>query len=140
MDRSAGDHAAVGREPLRSSRWGALRDPCAHVEAPGGWAEVKSLLLAVEVLSSSTARADRHRKRLIYQDEGVAEYWIIDPAARLVERWRPADTRPEQIVDTLVWQPDPSVPALQVDLLAYFRAVHDEAAASPPASVSRPAP
>lgn len=94
--------------------------------APSGWTDVTSLLLAVEVLSPSTARADRHRKRLIYQDQGVPEYWIIDPEARLVERWRPTDTRPEQLVDTLVWQPDPVVPALQVDLPAYFRAVHDE--------------
>lgn len=105
--------------------------PARAAGAPGGWAEVKSLLLAVEVLSPSTARADRHRKRLIYQDQGVPEYWIIDPAARLVERWLPADTRPEQIVDTLVWQPDPSVPALRVDLPAYFRAVHDEPATFP---------
>lgn len=40
----------------------------------------------VEVLSPSTARADRHRKRLIYQSEGVPEYWIVDSDARLVER------------------------------------------------------
>lgn len=94
--------------------------------APSGWSDVKSLLLAIEVLSPSTARADRHRKRVIYQEQGVPEYWIVDPAARLVERWRPADSRPELIVGTLEWQPDPDVPALRVDLPAYFSAVHDE--------------
>ena len=52
---------------------------------PRGWSEVKSLLLAVEVLSPSTARADRHRKRLIYQDEQVPEYWIIDVEALRID-------------------------------------------------------
>jgi Uma2 family endonuclease len=102
--------------------------PAREAGAPSGWADVTSLLLAVEVLSPSTARADRHRKRLIYQEQGVAEYWIVDAAARLVERWRPADSRPEQIVGTLVWQPDPTVAGLRVELPAFFRAVHDEAA------------
>ena len=43
---------------------------------PRTWAEVTTLLLAVEVISPSTARADRHRKRLLYQSEGVGEYWV----------------------------------------------------------------
>lgn len=102
--------------------------PAREAGAPSGWNDVTSLLLAVEVLSPSTARADRHRKRLIYQEQGVAEYWIVDASARLVERWRPADSRPEQIVETLVWQPDPTVAGLIVELPAFFRAVHDEAA------------
>ena len=93
---------------------------------PRGWVDVHTLLLVVEVLSPSTARADRHRKRLIYQDQGVPEYWIVDPAARLVERWRPGDSRPEQIADELVWRPVPDVPALRIDLAEYFRRVHDE--------------
>jgi len=94
--------------------------------APSGWAEVRALLLAVEVLSPSTARADRHRKRLIYQDQGVPEYWIVDSEARLVERWRPGDSRPEQIAEELVWEPRADVSALRMDLAEYFRAVHGE--------------
>jgi Uma2 family endonuclease len=39
----------------------------------GTWRDVKSLLLVVEVLSPSTARADRHAKRTIYLDEGIPE-------------------------------------------------------------------
>ena len=62
---------------------------------PKTWRDISSLLLAVEVLSPSTARADRLRKRRIYQDEGVPEYWIVDLDARMVERWRPRDERPE---------------------------------------------
>lgn len=56
----------------------------------------------------------------------MPEYWIVDPAARLVERWSPGDSRPEQIVDELAWRPMPDVPALRIDLAAYFGSVHDE--------------
>jgi len=38
-----------------------------------------SLVLAVEVLSSSTRQKDLLLKRVIYQDEGVQSYWIVDP-------------------------------------------------------------
>ena len=55
---------------------------------PREWTDVKELLLAVEVLSPSTARADRERKRVIYQSEGVLAYWIVDARARRVELWR----------------------------------------------------
>ena len=91
---------------------------------PRSWADVRSLLLAVEVLSPSTARADRHRKRLIYQSEAVPEYWILDGDARLVERWRPGDVRPEIILDAILWQPRPESPPFMLALDAFF----DEAA------------
>jgi Uma2 family endonuclease len=38
-------------------------------------------ILAVEVLSPSTARRDRGRKRELYSDAGVKHYWIVDPEA-----------------------------------------------------------
>lgn len=34
--------------------------------------------LIVEILSSSTAKADQNRKRQIYEAAGVKEYWLID--------------------------------------------------------------
>ncbi|TCC42261.1 Uma2 family endonuclease [Kribbella speibonae] len=40
----------------------------------------KPLLLAVEVLSQSTSLADRLLKRRLYEQAGVASYWIFDPA------------------------------------------------------------
>jgi Uma2 family endonuclease len=89
---------------------------------PNAWTEVRSLLLAIEVLSPSTARADRHRKRLIYQSEGVQEYWIVDGDARLVERWRPNDERPEIVVDDLTWQPRPEGEVFQLGLPELFDA------------------
>ncbi|RJQ80312.1 Uma2 family endonuclease [Pseudonocardiaceae bacterium YIM PH 21723] len=36
-------------------------------------------LLAVEILSPSTAFTDTHRKKNFYQRAGVASYWVIDP-------------------------------------------------------------
>src|SRR2546428_9528439 len=53
-----------------------------------GWSQIRTLLLAVEVLSPSTARADRQVKRRLYQQERVGEYWIVDVDARIVEGWR----------------------------------------------------
>lgn len=87
---------------------------------PKSWADVKELLLAIEALSPSTAGVDRLKKRLIYQDEGVSEYWIVDVDARLVERWRPGDTRPEIVSGTLEWQPRGDLEPLRIDLPALF--------------------
>ena len=60
-----------------------------------------------------------------YQRAGV-EFWIVDLDARLVERWRPGDQRPEVLAERLEWQPEASVPPLVVDLAAFFREVHGE--------------
>jgi len=84
------------------------------------WADVGVPVLVVEVLSPGTAARDRGTKRRIYQQAGVAEYWIIDMDARLVERWRPADDRPEVLSETLRWQPDSTASPLDIDLQALF--------------------
>ncbi len=68
--------------------------PLIEGRRPRSWKEIRPLLLAVEVLAPSTARADRQIKRRRYQRHGVAEYWIVDLEARLVECWTPADERP----------------------------------------------
>ncbi len=93
---------------------------------PERWEDVRSLLLAVEVLSPSSARADRHAKRRLYQRFEVAEYWIVDVDARLVERWRPVDARPEILAEVLKWQPDRACPPLLIDLPTYFAEVLEE--------------
>jgi Uma2 family endonuclease len=84
------------------------------------WTDITRLLLAIEILSPSTARFDRLLKRRRYQRAGVPEYWIVDTDARLVERWRPEDTRPEVVGEILAWQPDPGQAALEIDLVAMF--------------------
>ncbi len=93
---------------------------------PRTWAEAGRLLLAVEVLSPGSQRADRWAKRVLYQRENVPEYWIVDVDARLVERWRPGDERPEIVGDRLEWQPEASRPALAIDLAKYFAEVIGE--------------
>ena len=104
---------------------------------PRSWTEVTSLWLAVEVLSPSTARTDRTRKRALYQRTDVGEYWIVDADACVVKRWRGGDTRPEILNGSMTWQPLPESPALPLDLDALFAEVHgddDSATPSPPAS------
>jgi Uma2 family endonuclease len=90
------------------------------------WEEALPLRLAAEVLSPSTARADRIVKRRRLQRAEVPEYWIVDLDARLVERWRPGDRRPELLEDRLEWRPEPSLEPLALDLPALFREVHGE--------------
>lgn len=41
--------------------------------------------LLVEVISEGTRRRDRIDKKALYEQFGVAEYWIIDPDSRLIE-------------------------------------------------------
>jgi Uma2 family endonuclease len=78
-----------------------------------------TLFLAVEVLSPSSSRYDRVSKRALYQ-RYVPEYWVIDTDARVVERWRTGDDRPEIVTQSLVWQGPGSVPPLNIDLPRLF--------------------
>jgi len=92
---------------------------------PAHFDQVRRLLLAAEVLSPSTARADRVEKRRIYRDEQVREYWIVDLDARTFERNTPGEPRPEIVVDKLEWLPAGAAEPLVIDLPAYFAAVLD---------------
>jgi Uma2 family endonuclease len=94
--------------------------PLVDGRPPNEWAEVRRLLLVVEVLSPSTSRVDRGKKRRIYFEEQVPEYWIVHPEAQIVERWRPGAASPEIIDDTLRWQPSPDSPDVAIDLDALF--------------------
>jgi Uma2 family endonuclease len=40
--------------------------------------------LAIEILSPSTAQKDRIEKKSVYEENGVEEYWIVDPKRREV--------------------------------------------------------
>lgn len=90
---------------------------------PADWLDVGVPRLIAEVLSPSTARFDRATKRALYQERAVADYWIVDPDARLVEHWRPSDERPAVLDQRLEWQPDAGLPPLVIDLGEYFREV-----------------
>ena len=85
------------------------------------------LALAVEVLSPSTARRDRGVKRRLYQRWPVGEYWIVDLDARLIERWRANDERPEIVAEQLVWRPDAALPPFELDVPTFFAQALGEA-------------
>jgi len=47
--------------------------------------------LAVEILSSSTARIDRGAKLQLYARHGISYYWIVDPDERRIEAYALAE-------------------------------------------------
>ncbi len=68
---------------------------------PATWSEAGVPVLAIEVISPTSAPRDRGTKRRIYQQAGVGEYWIVDVDARIIERWHPEDQRPEIVHERL---------------------------------------
>jgi Uma2 family endonuclease len=80
------------------------------------------LLLVIEVISPSSALGDRGPKRELYQRH-VPEYWIVDLDAALIERWRPADERPEILRDRIEWTPAGASSAFVLELRGFFSRV-----------------
>ena len=101
--------------------------PTEDVRPHGTWRDVRSLILAIEVLSPSSARYDRVVKRRFFQRKGVPEYWIVDPHSRTVERWRLTDDRPEVLDSSMSWHPAGVAEPLVLDLETFFARVHREA-------------
>ena len=87
---------------------------------------VREVILATEVLSPSSGRHDRVHKRPMYQRQSP-DYWIVDLEARLLERWRPADERPEILTSQLVWNPRGATTPFVLDLAPYFAKVFGDA-------------
>ena len=90
------------------------------------FADVGQLILAVEILSPSSARSDRHKKRVLYQNERVPEYWIVDVDARTIERWTPDSTEAALLTTSFLWKPTTDK-ALIIDVEEYFRSVVGDA-------------
>jgi len=88
---------------------------------PERLSDVGRLLLAVEVLSPSTARVDRVKKRRVYREEDVPEYWIIDVDARTIERSTLRDDRIDIYDSTLEWLPEGATEPLHVDIEKLLR-------------------
>ena len=55
----------------------------------------------------------------------MREYWVVDVDARVVERWRPDDDRPEVLGERLQWTSGDGA-ELDLDLLEFFREVTGE--------------
>jgi Uma2 family endonuclease len=94
-----------------------------HLPVEGSWESAPAPVLVVEILSPSSARGDRLIKRRRFQDAGIPEYWIVDLDARVVERWRPGDDRPEILDASLIWSPALTTGSLVIDLPTLFAEV-----------------
>ena len=87
------------------------------------WSAMKRLVLAVEVLSPSNARADRFTKRRLYQEVGIPLYWIVDADAHEVEVRTPDVRYPSVERERLVWQPEGARSACAIELAGLFRPI-----------------
>jgi len=91
------------------------------------WVPMPTLALAVEILSPSTRQRDRGLKRRTYLANGVAEYWIVDLQRRCVQVWRAGAESADVVTAMLTWQPLLREAPLQLDLLALFARILDDA-------------
>ncbi len=95
-----------------------------HAEARSReWSRIRSLLLVVEVLSPTTARADRFTKRRRYQEAGVPLYWVVDGEQRRVETWTPGAEFPMNETERLVWHRAGAAQPFTLHLAELFRPV-----------------
>lgn len=83
------------------------------------------LLLAIEVLSPSTARNDQLKKRRFYVRAGV-EYWVVDLASRAIYRNAPGDERIDLHAERIAWRAPGAPEPLSIDVEALFRVALDD--------------
>jgi Uma2 family endonuclease len=111
----------LGGKQLSQPDLFVTRHPPPH---PTDWSLFPNPILVVEILSPSSAHADRFRKRRVFQLAGIPEYWIVDLDGRNVERWKPGDERAESCDEIFVWHPEGAAEPLEIDLPRFFRQVH----------------
>jgi Uma2 family endonuclease len=87
------------------------------------WRRVGQLLLAVEVLSPSSVRADRFTKRRLYQERGTPFYWAVDADARSCDVWTHESAFPHAESELLVWHPEGAATPFTLSLEALFRPI-----------------
>jgi Uma2 family endonuclease len=85
------------------------------------WAAMKTLLLAVEVLSPSSVRADRFTKRRLYQEVRIPLYWVVDADAHQVEVWNPTVRFPALEQERVVWTPPGAREECRIELAELFK-------------------
>ncbi|MGQ0562490.1 MAG: Uma2 family endonuclease [Gemmatimonadota bacterium] len=79
--------------------------------------------LIVEVLSPGSVRNDKVTKPARYADFGVPEYWVLDIDRRALFIWdfERGATEPRVETETVVWQPEPAVPAMTMEIASLFQ-------------------
>lgn len=68
--------------------------------------------LLIEVLSPSTAKHDEIRKKKLYEDNSVPEYWVVDPDGAVVRKYALIDgaySEPETCAREVVFDGPPPV-------------------------------
>lgn len=85
------------------------------------WAEIDEWWLAVEIVSPSSSVYDRDHKRRAYLAVGVREYWVVDPAARVVEVWRAGDEQASTLRGTLRYRTPDGSHVVELDTAELFR-------------------
>jgi Uma2 family endonuclease len=96
-----------------------VADTAAFIQS-GKWTDVTALFLLVEVISPSSTRTDREKKRPEYQKHGVAQYWIVDGDQRQVEVWTPDADAPVVEREWLRWRHPALDEECVVDLVRLF--------------------
>jgi Uma2 family endonuclease len=76
--------------------------------------------LAVEILSETSRRRDEVRKRELYEQFGVQEYWIVDPEADHVTVYRLTDGRYGDGIVIRETLTTPLLPGLEISLAKVF--------------------
>ena len=87
------------------------------------WTAIRTLLLAAEILSPSSQRADRFTKRRLYQERSVPIYWVVDGDERQVEVWTPEAEFPVVERERLMWLPTGAERAFTLELEDLFRSI-----------------
>ena len=77
--------------------------------------------LAIEVLSPSTARIDRGRKRELLARHGLPEYWLVDPDAKRLDVFILAGSHYEdaRVLQTGRYE-SPTTPRLSIEIEPLF--------------------
>lgn len=78
------------------------------------------LMLAIEVQSPGNPLLDYQIKRELYLSGGVSEYWIVNPEARIVSRWRGSADPGSVFSASITWHPAGMAAPLVIGLPELF--------------------
>ena len=84
------------------------------------WTRLRHLELVIEVLSPTTARADRFTKRRLYQEVRIPAYWIVDADGHFVEIWTPEAAFPQVERERVAWLPTGASDPLELKVPELF--------------------
>ncbi|MGH7688154.1 MAG: Uma2 family endonuclease [Gemmatimonadaceae bacterium] len=85
------------------------------------WTSITDWLLAIEIVSRSSAIYDREHKRWAYLALGVREYWVVDHRTRTVEVWHAGDAAAAIHRDTVTYRTPGGEYEVPVDIEVLFR-------------------